>query len=270
MLDSSSEDFIRLPRERVLIRSPARTALQLQSPNSYPGKEPVNIKCTDGRATITNQRVEKCREPYPQSSLLTTSQLIYLPSSPTPQFQSLSVPLLSLQDTHITAPFFGANSWEGVLIPTAGGGFAQQHHVVQIKLTFKEGGAFDFHTTYEQIKEQVAHAAEIARDNGRTNGHTNAPIDVDLEQLPAYEEQAPPQPPAPSSNGDISQVQRPVPIAPNGTARPAPAQILDDPVEPPQQPSAEPFNPPNEPPPGYEETQSTSVANDLEQRLRTQ
>ena len=57
MLDSASKDFVRLPREKVLFTSPPRTSLQLQSPNSYPGKEPVNIKSNDGKATITNQRV---------------------------------------------------------------------------------------------------------------------------------------------------------------------------------------------------------------------
>lgn len=180
------------------------------------------------------------------------------------------MPLLSLQDTHVSAPFFGANRWEGILIPTAGGGFASQHHTVQIKFTFQEGGAFDFSNTFERIIEQVSHAAEIARENGRATTQPNAPIDVDLEQLPAYEEEAPPQPTAPSTNADVSQVQRPMPIAPNGATRPAPVQSPSERVERPHHTTEIPFDPPSEPPPGYEETQSQSIADNLEQRLRNQ
>ena len=57
MLDTSSKSFVPLPREKILFASPNRTALTLQTPNSYPGREPLSIKCNDGKATITNQRV---------------------------------------------------------------------------------------------------------------------------------------------------------------------------------------------------------------------
>lgn len=56
MLDGPSS-YIRLPREKTVFTSPARTSLALQTPNSYPGKEPLNIKCADGKAIITTQRV---------------------------------------------------------------------------------------------------------------------------------------------------------------------------------------------------------------------
>ena len=59
MLDDTGKDFVRLPHEKVLITSPPRTSIALTSPNSYPGKEPVNIKTSDGRAIITNQRVSR-------------------------------------------------------------------------------------------------------------------------------------------------------------------------------------------------------------------
>ena len=90
--------------------------------------------------------------------------------------------------------------------------------MVQIKLTFKDGGAYDFHSTFERIKEQVSHAAEIARESGRPVTNNTGPIDVDLEQLPAYEEvgSAPPQPDPVPAQADPTQVQRPIPIAPNG------------------------------------------------------
>lgn len=51
--------FVPLPREKTLFTSPPRTALTLQTPNPYPGKEPFSVKCSDGKAIITNQRVRK-------------------------------------------------------------------------------------------------------------------------------------------------------------------------------------------------------------------
>lgn len=56
MLDGP-QSFVRLAREKVLFTSPPRTSLTLQTPNSYPGKEPLSIKSSDGIAIITNQRV---------------------------------------------------------------------------------------------------------------------------------------------------------------------------------------------------------------------
>ena len=56
MLDDR-KNFVPLPREKILFTSPPRTSLTLQTPNSYPGKEPLSIKCGSGTAFITNQRV---------------------------------------------------------------------------------------------------------------------------------------------------------------------------------------------------------------------
>ena len=56
MLDESTKAFVCLPRERILLTSPARTSLNLQTPNSYPGTEPLSIKCADGKGFITTQR----------------------------------------------------------------------------------------------------------------------------------------------------------------------------------------------------------------------
>ncbi|KAG8530942.1 uncharacterized protein KY384_004299 [Bacidia gigantensis] len=257
MLDGASKEFVRLPRERVLITSPSRTSLALQTPNSYPGKEPLSIKCSDGRAFVTTQR------------------LVYLPTSPTSQFQSLSVPILALQDTHVTAPFFGPNVWEGIFAPTAGGGFSTHHHVVQIKITFREGGAFDYQSAFEQIKEQVTHAAEIARESGRANRSGAAPIDVDLEQLPAYEgpgtSSTASQPVTSSSFQSVPQLQRPTPISSDGVTRATlPSYNGEDMASRLEPSTAEPLPQPDEPPPGYDEAQSQSVADRLESNLREQ
>lgn len=252
--------FVPLPREKTLFTSPPRTALTLQTPNPYPGKEPFSVKCSDGKAIITNQR------------------LIYLPTTPAsilglaptsqqpqrPSLESFSTPLLSLQDTHVTAPFFGPNVWEGILIPVPGGGIPQPDRLVSLKLTFKEGGAFDFSTTYERMKETLAQAMETARASGRPVNNAGGGVDVDLEQLPAYEELG-------GGGGGRApvQIQRPTPVGPNGAHRPAPPANngvvgLGDAAS---SSGAAPSPTPDEPPPGYEEVLQGSVANNLERKV---
>jgi len=199
-----------------------------------------------------------------QADLFTLLQLIYLPTTPTPTLQSLSVPLLNLQDTHVTAPFFGPNIWEGILLPVPAGGIPQHHTLVPLKLTFKEGGAFDFSSVYERIRETLSQAVDVARESGRPV--TNGGIDVDLEQLPAYEE-------ATAGGGErqaAPRIQRPVPISPNGE-RPRRAPAANNGVvglssEANARPAESEIGacapPPDEPPPGYEEAQG-SVASSL-------
>ena len=116
-----------------------------------------------------------------------------------------------------------------------------------MKLTFKEGGAFDFHQVFEQIKERVHHAQSVARDSGR-------PLDVDLEQLPAYE----PVRQEESSSGP--QIVAPVPVRPQRNGSIAQASG-NEPAPPPVGP--------DELPPGYEEAQANPVdAASLDERLR--
>ena len=56
MLDDSKR-FVPLPQEKILFTSPPRTTLALQTPNSYPGKEPLSLHSSGGTAFLTNQRV---------------------------------------------------------------------------------------------------------------------------------------------------------------------------------------------------------------------
>ena len=131
-------------------------------------------------------------------------------------------------------------------------------------MTFKDGGAFDFSSTYERIKESLSQASEVARESGRPLDLSN----VDLEQLPAYEEVGP----SPTS-ASAPSIQRPTPISPTSASRPMPigngvadngpgrkAQANNEASE--QRP------PPNEPPPGYDEVQQSSIADNLEASIR--
>ena len=131
-------------------------------------------------------------------------------------------------------------------------------------MTFKEGGAFDFSSTYERIKEQMTQALDVARENGRA-GSNGLPA-ADLEQLPAYEENGTSTPlPAPAN-------AEPTPSTPNPSLPPAQnadqtSSAADEPTIK-TEPTQEHYPPPNEPPPGYEETQASTVAHDLEENIR--
>ena len=142
-------------------------------------------------------------------------------------------------------------------------------------MTFKEGGAFDFYSTYERIKETLSQAFEVARESGQVAGNTNQVPAIDistvhLEQLPAYEEIGGTVP-APGP-----QLQQPIPVSPPRTRR---APLRDSGVvfssddeqntrSTVKESSTEQFQPPSEPPPGYEETQQNSIADNLEQTVR--
>ncbi|KAE9370392.1 hypothetical protein N431DRAFT_33206 [Stipitochalara longipes BDJ] len=235
MTSPNETGFVKLPNERILYTSPPRTHLQISTPNTYPGAEPFSAKSEAGVVYITNQRI------------------VYLPSTSTPELQSFSAPILHLQDTYVRAPFFGANYWVALCKPVPGGGIPPNNSAVELRLTFREGGAFDFHSTFEQIKERLHHAYTMARESGRQNV-----VDVDLEQLPAYE-------PAREveSEDEGPRILSPVPTRPQARDSGA-ADALRNPTE----TSPPNFTAPDEPPPGYEEAQAQAVGIDLDQRLR--
>lgn len=235
MTSPNEAGFVKLPNERILFTSPPRTHLQISTPNTYPGTEPFSAKSDAGVVYITNQRI------------------VYLPSTCTPELQSFSAPILNLQDTYVRAPFFGANYWIALCKPVPGGGIPPNNAAVELRFTFREGGAFDFHSTFEQIKERLHHAYTMARESGRQNV-----VDVDLEQLPAYE-------PAQEveSEDEGPRILSPIPTRPQARDSGA-ADALQNRTE----TSPPNFTAPDEPPPGYEEAQAQAVGIDLDQRLR--
>lgn len=184
-------------------------------------------------AASTLQINAYAKSPQPKEPL-TIYQVIYLPGRKTRELQSFSAPLLNLHDTHVSAPFFGPNVWTALVQPVSGGGIPASVHAVQLKVTFKEGGAFDFHTNFERIKERLRDAVESSQEVRR--GFTDVNMaSVHLDELPAYEgPQGGPAPPAASEGRQA------------------------------QETGQEPMGPP----PGYEEVQQQSVANELEERLR--
>ncbi|KAL2841666.1 hypothetical protein BJX68DRAFT_245397 [Aspergillus pseudodeflectus] len=221
MLDEA-KGFVYLPNERLLYTSPPRTSLALQPLPSYTGSEKLSLQSSDGKLYLTNQRV------------------VYIPNQRTPGLESFSAPLLNLHDSHISVPFFGPNAWNAVVQPVPGGGIPSSLPAVHAKITFKEGGASDFHTKFERMKERFQQALEVSGEStGRGAGGVDM-ANVHLEDLPAY-------------SGPQSSLM--------------PATADNNPTTTRRSPSVSSAQP-QEPPPDYEEVQRQSVTNELEEMLR--
>jgi WW domain-binding protein 2 len=175
--------------------------------------------------------------------------------------------LTNLHDSHVSAPIFGPNIWQAVLQPVLGGGLPPTQAHIEVKLTFKEGGAFDFHTNFERIKERFREAMAAGSDSDVRGGSPNlgagpiAGVNLDavhLDELPTYQDsgrdELAPQPPPPESASRPSVQQE------------DPAPSFEEVVEG-RAPAQRPNPPPTDAPPGYEETQQQSIEQELEARL---
>ncbi|KAL5374575.1 hypothetical protein PMIN06_012421 [Paraphaeosphaeria minitans] len=243
-----------LPGETTLYQSPPRTTLSLQSPSRNAPAEAYSLQCKSGVIYLTNRRI------------------IYLPVSPTPAFTSFAVPILNVSDSRVTAPWFGANKWEAAITPVYNGGIPPSHSALELTMEFKEGGAFDFATTFERLRERLRHAVDVAASVGSAGdgvegdargGGALAAVDLanmHLEDLPAYEE-----------SGASVRVPDNLPSPPlgRGSVGTQGTDSTANTSSPMGSPRLEGFQgPPSEPPPGYEEVQRGSVADELERRLR--
>jgi hypothetical protein len=180
---------------------------------------------------------------------------VYLPSQQNPDFQSFTTPLLHIYDSHVSAPFFGPNVWTAIVRPVAGGGIPASIQVVELKFSFKEGGAFDFHSNFERIKDRLGQAVEHAREQGPATSQATTGRGVDfthvhLDELPAYDGA---RNPAQAGNNNQHQLSN---VATQASTTESAGGNTDF------------APPPMEPPPGYEEVQQQSVAAELEDRLR--
>ena len=146
-------------------------------------------------------------------------------------------------------PWFGPNVWQAIVRPVPGGNIPSEHALIEIKFTFKEGGATDFHSHFERIKErfQQAFEAQATVDPSSRSGAAFGGIDMDsvhLEQLPTYEAAGQ------DRTGDPSQM--PGQISDSSHDTPAPeAARTNVAVE----PERNAVPPPDDAPPGYEEAQ---------------
>lgn len=232
------DSFQPLPGEQQLFTSPARTSIAVTSTNKQPGQQQFAVQGSAGRAFLTNRR------------------LIYIPTKPTPTFQSFAAPILNFHDAHVTAPWFGANQWIAAVQPVTGGGISAQYPLLEVKLTFNEGGAFDFHGYFERIKERLQQVVSVAQDAGYERGaNTLDTTAVHLEELPSYESHTTSRTVEEPALIDLAETT----IATEGIHRPGPRR---------PSPSQPGFVAPDEPPPAYDEVQLNSIAQDLERSLR--
>ncbi|KAF2860127.1 hypothetical protein K470DRAFT_258278 [Piedraia hortae CBS 480.64] len=158
--------FAPLPQEQLRFTSKPRVSLSLSTPAHFPGRQQqaFNITASGGKVYLTNRR------------------LVYLPDKPKDGFQNFAAPIMSVHDSRITSTIFGPNSWTAVVEPVAGGGIpVPPSGVVELKLTFKDGGVFDFQTELELIKERLHLAADLGPE-------------AEFEDLPAYQEHGGPLP----------------------------------------------------------------------------
>ncbi|CAG8635818.1 102_t:CDS:2 [Racocetra persica] len=131
MIASDGKSPVPLPGEKILF-SQEKVSLLLDLGGGYPGN-PANYKA-DGNIFITNQRV------------------IFISRPTLPNFQSLSIPLLHLKEGKLQQPWFGANYYEACLIPVQNGGLPSPG---QMKITFKEGGGYDFSSCYTELIQRL-------------------------------------------------------------------------------------------------------------------
>ncbi|EXJ82220.1 hypothetical protein A1O3_06033 [Capronia epimyces CBS 606.96] len=245
MLDGQ-QGFIPLPAEKIIHKSSPRISLDITTPSTYPGHHPLNIHSSSGIVYLTNQRI------------------VYLPDKPTPELQSFSAPLLNLHDTHITVPWFGPNAWQAALQPVPGGNIPATQAAVELKLTFKEGGAPDFHSKFEQIKERLQQVVSTAREENLTGRRQDSFLgdvnlnNVHLDPLPSYQESGQDRVAAGEaipSSAVIDSPEAGSPISSSAGGRMRSASPVED------------IEPPREPPPGYEEVQQQSIQAELDRRL---
>lgn len=154
--------------------------------------------------------------------------------------------------------------------------------MIELKLTFKDGGAYDFHAKYELLRERLQQAVEASSANmggegsRRRSAGMAAPAEaVHLEQLPAYAERGDgplmppvsvPQPMPPPQRGAGGVVANGV----NGDGA-APSSSMDSAVggsSKAAEAAREQAMTPDEPPPGYEEAQLAGLNEELERRRR--
>jgi WW domain-binding protein 2 len=103
----------------------------------------------------------------------------------------------------LTLAWFSANAFVATITPVKDGGIP---HFAELKLTFKEGGAFEFYNTYTALLDRLH-----AQDDGRPVEH--------LEDLPMYsnenthvqEETSSPPPPPMEDDEDAEELPTDLP-----------------------------------------------------------
>ncbi|GAA5850654.1 hypothetical protein JCM5353_004067 [Sporobolomyces roseus] len=196
ILDSSNRP-VPLPQEKSLLHL-SSVSLSLfpshpgQSTNSKPLPTDTHYTAEKGHVYLSNQRVVYVAPSNSTSGEPRSSSL-----------ETLSVPYTHFRDGHLHQPWLGANYYQAICIPAREGGLSCPH---VIRLTFKEGGGFDFYSTVLEMRERLGNRATQTG-----------------EDLPLYT------PPNPSSSNSNSTSTPPAPSRTQSSSsqpspRPPPAQ----------------------------------------------
>jgi len=149
MISQDGRSLVPLPGEKVFF-SQEKTSVVLDMGGGYPGN-PGTYKA-EGIAYVTNQRV------------------VFVSRPALAHFKSLSIPLMNLREGRLQQPWFGANYYQAFVHPVEGGGMPCPGG---LKITFREGGGFEFSTIFNEVKNRLY----------ESEGH--APPDT-IEPLPLY------------------------------------------------------------------------------------
>ncbi|KAJ2762698.1 hypothetical protein IWQ56_004987 [Coemansia nantahalensis] len=142
MLEEGTRHPVPLPNENFLYHC-SGVRFELKSGDGFPG-DAVALRDASGTAFVSNQRVVYLPA--------TTTHASSTASSPRGALNSYSVPHTSLKELKFVQPLFGANRFEALALPVAGGSFAGCATLV---LAFKDGGGFDFATIARKMGEQI-------------------------------------------------------------------------------------------------------------------
>lgn len=147
---------------------------------------------------------------------------------------------------------------------------------VELKVTFKDGGAPQFQGMFETVKERLQQVVDVARERNAGQAGAGAGVDmsnVHLDQLPSYQEHGQDRVARDEGEGDDDQNER-VEVPRSATAEEvramAAAAATRREAESRRRRSREEeeaVGMPDDAPPGYEETQQKSVEDELSRRL---
>ncbi|KAI5282020.1 hypothetical protein KEM52_003807, partial [Ascosphaera acerosa] len=182
---SQTDGFVRLPDELIVRTSPRRTSLHAQA-------EMAETTSADGGGG-GGKTQQFTLDSSTGTAYLTNHRIVYLPATPTPALQSFSAPLLNIHDTHVATPLFGPNVWNATITPVAGGNIPPLAAPLALKLTFKDGGAYDFQTDFEAIKARLVDVIEASGRSPRSVAVGAGPGEINFaavntDPLPAYED----------------------------------------------------------------------------------